>query len=292
MMNHKILSLLFLLLTVAGVSQAAPIRIGLMDALSKNMIDVTAKASGQIYYQRALRVDVKNKSGVVLMLTMDQGVIFSPSDTTHQDLILASAEVLIIQPFKENGTIVSTFCAESHDAAPSADMLYSNPRLGDEKLVQVVQYLKNKRVPDEMGQRAVWVVTNEHNLGSVYDLFQEAKSLELIDFLSVTLGLPKPDYYTKNAMNTAAGQPVWDPKPLHIYAQFELKLEEPKKLTLGVYNSADSLIQGVFENRMFPGKKGHRFKVDFSAIDVPPGNYAIRLKDENGVIEEKVVKVE
>jgi hypothetical protein len=67
-------------------------------------------------------------------------------------------------------------------------------------------------------------------------------------------------------------------------------LQEPKKLTLGVYNAEGEMIQQVFTDRMF-GKAGHRFRVTFEADDVSPGMYYIRLKEGDNVLREQAVEV-
>ena len=114
---------------------------------------------------------------------------------------------------------------------------------------------------------------------------------KLVEYIANLTGQPVPDYYVENATSTRQGQPVYTPKTLKIYAQFEQKLEEPKKLTLGVYDSEGEMIQPVFENRPF-GKAGHRFKVTFEAKDVPAGKYYIRLKEGEDIVRETAVTVE
>jgi hypothetical protein len=235
---------------------------------------------------------VTNKSGSVLQITMDPGLVFTANDSTLQNLVLAGAEMLAVQPFKEGRVDVQTFCAEARDRAPVGGMAYSRPVMGSTQLVAVAQYIKNNRLFDDLGQSAIWVVTNKHSLAGVYDAGRDAQSRKLVAFMASLLGQPEPDYFTKYEVNNTAGEPVFTGKPLKIYAQFETILEQPKKLSLGIYDATGKLIQGVFENRMFAGGKGHRNRVEFEAAAVPAGAYFIRLKEGETVLEEKKVIVE
>ncbi len=92
-------------------------------------------------------------------------------------------------------------------------------------------------------------------------------------------------------MTQVPNQPAYVPKVLKIYAEFEIILDAPKTMTLGIFDSVGNMAQPVFENQEFP-KRGHRFNVEFEATDVPAGKYYIRLKEGGKILQEKMVKVE
>jgi hypothetical protein len=277
---------------IAFAAQAGPLRLNLKTAMDNHLVSVTGEATSQGYRGKGLRLKVTNKSGSQLMLTMDQGLIFSPAEEGQQDLVLAGGEAnLFVQPFKDATFDLQTFCAEASDAAPTAGMAYTFSEKGDTQLVQVLQYLKRFYMFDALGQSAVWVVTDDYNPATAYDAGRDAQARKLVTFLEGVTGRKADRYFTQYAQNTTPGQPVVSDKPLKIVAQFEQLLDAPKKLTLGVFDEKGAMIQKVFQDQIF-GRAGHRFKVEFQSAAVPGGRYYIRLKEGDAVLQETAVKVD
>lgn len=144
---------------------------------------------------------------------------------------------------------------------------------------------------DYLGQQAVWAITNNHELSNVYDPARDVVSKQLIELISTITGKAKPAYYTLVPDEQNPGSPAYNPKVLKILAQFEARLDAPKTLTLGVFDAAGIMVQPVFENQNFPAR-GHRFEVEFEAENVAAGNYFIRLKEGDAILQEKMVKVD
>lgn len=285
--------LLFVLALAPLLATATPavVRLGIRQALENNIIKIEATATGHGYHDKSLRLHITNNSGNQLQLTMSQGAIFRPADTTQQDLVLAGDEPLAIAPFADGTIEAQTFCAKSYAHAPVAVQPYKYLKMGSDTLVQLLQYVKVNHLFDYLGQEAVWVITNQHPLESVYDEGRDLASTKLIERLAQLTGQPIPKYHELHPETTAADQPVYNPKPLHIVAKFEQKLDNPAKLTLGVFNGSGEMIEKVFENQSFGAKTGHRFSVDFAAADVEPGTYYIRLKEGDAVLQEVSVTV-
>lgn len=286
----KKLLLLSILMACSVLSFAAITRIELSKALANNMVSLKATATNNGYNGRGLKLELTNKGGSALMVTMDQAVILEPDSNGYQPLILAGEEMLVLQPFKSNSVEVQTFCGYSSRRAPYEQLSYTYDHVGSDTLKALLLYIKQNHLFDGLGQSAVWVLTNDHSLNNVYDHSREAQSKKLIAFLASLTGKSLPTYYISTDNSNTPGETAYNPKPLKIYASFEQKITDVKTLTLGVYDSQGILRQPVFQNKTF-GKGGHRFKVEFEAKDVPPGKYYIRLMEEDVVLEETEVVV-
>lgn len=269
---------------------AGPTRIPLSQAIQQHIVTVSAEATGNSYMQQGLKLTVKNTGSLNFILVMNQGVTFAPVDVTAQPLLLAGEEILPMQPLKEATINVQTFCANSNAAAPQKGMKYTYTGIAEEKLVKLLAFLKQNRMYNELGQNAVWYFTNGHSLNTVYDAGNEFASKKLLDFIITLTGEQRPEYFVQTSATTTAGQPVYNPKALKIFATFEEELAAPKKLTLGIYNEQGEMVQPVFENRHFAAR-GHRFKVEFEAKGVPTGKYYIRLKEDETTLRETMVEV-
>ena len=283
--------MLFVLLTGLPLSSVADVMlVDLSHGIKTHLLSVAGTATGSSYKGKGLKLTITNKSGSAIRVRVNQGVIFKPEADGPQPLVLAGEEMLRLEPFKEGSVEVQTFCADSRGFAPSANLLYSFSHVGSDTLVKLLQYVKKNAMLDDLGQAAVWVLTNGHTLNNVYDPYRDIASKKLVDYLSALTGLPIPDYYVMNQLNREAGGPVYTPKTLKIFAQFEHVLTAPEKLTLGVYKEDGSMLKPVFENRNF-GKGAHRHRVEFEASGVVAGNYYIRLMSGQTVLQEKKVLV-
>lgn len=269
---------------------AGPTRIPLSQAIQQHIVTVSAEATGNSYMQQGLKLTVKNTGSLNFILVMNQGVIFTPAEENVQPLILAGEEIMPMQPLKEATINVQTFCANSSASAPQKGMKYSYDKVAEDNLVKLLAFLKQNRMFNELGQNAVWHFTNGHSLNTVYEVNNEFTSKKVLDFITALTGAQMPEYYVKTSPRTVAGQPVYNPKVLKIFATFEHELQAPKKLSLGIYNEQGEMIQPVFENRNF-GATGHRFKVEFEAENVSAGKYYIRLKEGENTLNEKMVEV-
>lgn len=286
----RILFLAALGIVHTTVVYAGPTRIPLSQAIQQHIVTVSAEATGNSYMQQGLKLTVKNTGSLNFILVMNQGVIFTPVEESVQPLILAGEEIVPMQPLKEATVSVQTFCANSNAATPQKGMKYTYAKIAEDNLVKLLAFLKQNRMYNELGQNAVWYFTNGHNLNTVYDAGNEFASKKLVDFMTNLTGEKKPEYFVQTSSNTTVGQPVYNPKTLKIFASFEEELTAPKKLTLGIYNEQGEMVQPVFENRNFAAR-GHRFKVEFEAEDVPAGKYYIRLKEDETTLRETMVEV-
>lgn len=286
----KYLLLLCLSFCTFMAQAVPPTRISLTQALQQHIVSVKAEATGSNYMQQALKLSVKNTGSLNFILVINQGVIFNPETEGYQPLILAGEETVLLQPLKEASLNVQTFCADSRQSAPAKGIIYNYSQVAGDTLIKVLGYLKQNRLYNSLGQNAVWMFTNGHDLNSVYDGGNEFTSKKMQDFIINLTGRTRPEYFVQSAHNTTAGEAVYNPKTLKIYAMFEEKLEAPKKLTLGIFNQQGEMIQPVFENRNY-GVAGHRFRVEFEAKGVPAGKYYIRLKEGDAVLRETMVEV-
>lgn len=269
-------------------AQAGLQRMTLSQAMKAKVIDIKATGNGG-YHEKSIKLHITNKSGNPLIITIDQGVVFRPSDTTDQDLVLAGAEVISVAPFKDGIIDVQTFCVIAHNGPPSKDEVFTFHRIHNDTMIRALQYLKQNHLFDGLGQSAVWAISDDHNLQGIYGTSPVAQ--KLLDFMVSITGYPRPTVFYINDISDVPNAPVRSTKALKIIALFEQILTEPAKLTLGVYNASGTLIQKVFEEQQFP-KKGHRFKVEFEAQGVQAGKYFIRLKKGDVVLQEKEVTVE
>ncbi len=289
MRNLSTILLLILFSTV--VSHAAVQRSGLKAAMDKGLVRITAVSTGETYNKKALKLKLVSNTRDALQLTVEPALIFRPSDSSYQDLVLPGQEVLALAPGASSDLVVQTFCGKARASAPRAALDYQFKRQGDSVMIKTLLYIREHKLYDELGQHAVWVLTDNHSLDGIIDPARPKESNELVALLATLTGRKVPEYFKVYKLNTVAGQPVFQKRILKIVAKLEWKLETPKALTLGIFNSTGDLVQGIFEEKkMTPGI--FKMQVQFEAEGAPPGKYYMRLRDGDVLMKEIMVVVD
>ncbi len=289
-MRQAILIIIAILLTT-NCLMAKTITINLSEAIEKKMVTTEGVNISGDYMGKTMSLSVTNISQETLVIKVENGVIFKPEDPKNQPMVIAGEPTLIVPPTKKKSVDVYTFCGNAPRHCPGKDAKYSYGFKASDTLIGVLQFIKNYSLYDDLGQNAVWAITNNHSLSQIYDSQRESIAKDLLALVMRLTSREKPQYYSITKHEAIPDAPAYVPKTLKIIADFELRLEAPKVLTLGVFDASGKMIQSVFENQEF-GALGHRFEVEFESADVQAGNYYIRLKEGEKVIKEQVVKVD
>jgi hypothetical protein len=266
-------------------------RIGMKEAMQKDMISLSARANGNGYHNKSLHLAVTNKTNKAIHVVVDPALIFRPDDTAMQDFVLAGTDLIVLNAGKTVELDEQVFCGKSYAHSPERNMNFTFLKQGDSVMIQVMGFINQYKLYDGLGQDAVWALTNRHELNGVYDPARHDLSIRLQEFMAKLTGWKMPEYYKQYAHNARGNGPVVQPKSLKMLANFDWKLEAPKVLTLGIYNRAGRMVQPVVEHKEF-GRGGHRVRVQFEAEGVETGTYYIRLMDNTTVMKELAVKVD
>lgn len=287
----KHLLVIFFMALLPGFAFATSIKTDLSDAIKDKTIKLDAVNVAGRYIGKTTKLVLTNTTKSVLQVKINLGVILSPDDSDYQPMVLAGEELLVVMPGKTGEVEVETFCGNSPRNCPKKDLHYTFSRVASDTLIKILRFVKTYSLYDFLGQHGVWAFTNDRNLSGVYESDRDELSKKFIDAICKATGWPKPGYYNLWRENETPGQPAFVPKTLKIYAEFEVRLDAPKTMTLGVFDGDGKMIQKVFENKEFPAM-GHRFGVEFEAENVTAGKYYIRLKEGEAVLQEKMVKVD
>ena len=289
----KKLALVLLLSAFCGqfIANGKTVNMDLSVALKEKKVTMTAINTEGTFTGKSTKLTIRNITNDDLHIKVDLGIILQPVEPGYQPMVLAGEEMIVVQQSKENALNVSTFCGNAPLSCPTDSLRYFFSCVGSDTLVKILRFIKTNSLYDFLGQNAVWAITNGHTVGSVYDPERTARSLQFQDLICKVTGRNKAEYYTVSNFVQRPAEPAYIPKPLKIIANFEILLDSPKTLTLGVFDASGKMIQPVFENQTFP-HAGHRFGVEFESADVPSGYYYIRLQEGEKILKEKKVQVD
>lgn len=283
--------LVLLCLVTPFSTNASVIHINFQDAVKKNMIKVHASSKGG-YIGNCLALNLENKTKYDLDVYVEPGLIFVPSDTTMQNLVAVGDEKLAIKPGSRASLGLQTFCGKSYAHSPKPDIQYRFWKQADPQMVSVLQFVKQKKLYDGLGQSAVWMFTNNHSFSGVYDYGRPELSYEFVKHISKVTGKKIPDYHIKNKQPPVNTGRVYSSEIEESYVDISWNFDAPRNLHIAIYNEDGSFHKMVRANETI-SKEGHKVIVRFSPVEYKKGNYIVRLyDDENTVYVEKSIQIQ
>jgi outer membrane biogenesis lipoprotein LolB len=265
--------------------------INLTTAINNKAVSFKATGSGKSYHDKALNLELENKTGKTVNIRVDTAIVFRPDDTSYQDIMLAGGDQVAIAPHKTVSLQTQSYCVKSRARGPVEGLNFSYAGLGDGYMIKLLAFIGREHINTSLAQDAVWVLANGHSLREIFDGDDPKSAEKLVRFMVSLTGQPLPTIYEEHKKVTTPGEVVYVPKALKMYAKFEWKNEKPKTMTLGVFDSAGKMIEQVFESKEIE-RGNHRATVEFESADVPAGKYYIRLMDGNTIFKEETVRVE
>lgn len=270
---------------------AGTTKTSLSKAVSSKLVTISGKANANGFNKKGLTLHIENTGKSVLEITIDPALIFIPEDTSYQDLIISGNVKATIAPGKSSNIELQSYCGKSSSMAPVSDLSFSMGTQADSNMIKVLDYIRSNNIGSEVAQSAVWVLTNKHELSTVYDENEDEASRMLVAYMAGLLGEKLPEFYKQYNINTTPGQPVFTKKTLKIFASFQWQLDSPQSLTLAVYNGKGREVEKMFAQRAFkPGV--YELIARFQSSKVEAGHYYIRLLSGTKILKEKKVTVD
>lgn len=284
-MNHQtikkvLLIFLVLIFWINGMSYAA-LHISLRKALESKMVNLKAISVGG-YCGKCIKLSITNQSKTALDLAIEPALIFRPSDTSYQDLVLLGNESLAIAPGATHDITLQTFCGKSYAHSPVPGIDYTYWKQGEEAMVKTLTYVKDSSIDMWTCQHAVWMFTNHHSLSSVYSYSEPEKSARLVKYIAALKHLPIPDHYTKYHINEHPHERICDKKIEKQFVELRWGLEH-KHMYLTIYNENGSVYKRL-DGGAIVDKYGVRMVVEFDPKKDPKGKYRVELRDDDNVI--------
>ena len=286
----KLLSFL-LVLALPFITQAKITNMNFSDAIRNKVIKLNAINFAGNYTGKSVRLNMTNLKADSLNITVDLGVILKPDSPAFQPMVLAGEEQLVLAPRKKGDVEVYVFCGNAPSHCPAKNLHFTFDRVGNDTLLKVLRYIHDNKLYDYLGQRAVWSITNHHQLVDVYDADRDSLSKKLIETISMVTGREKPSYYRVNAENNVPGQPAYSSKTLKLVIPFEFLLKASSIISVEVYDGKGFMMEQLIERKRFE-RGHHKFNVTFDSEPYGPGKYYVRLVDPEKVLEEKKVVAE
>ncbi|RQO30483.1 hypothetical protein DBR32_13030 [Taibaiella sp. KBW10] len=280
-----------LLAVIAQAKEQKAMRLSLLQAVKEHKVIITAKSSSTLYNQKGLLLSIENTGKENIILEVDPAMVFSPEDAQYQNLIIEGFDVLVVNAGKSRIIGMQSYCGESSDRAPVADLPYRYARQGDSIMIKTLKFIRDNKVKEDMAQHALWVLTDNHDLSDVYDERDPALSRHFTAFMGKLLGVAAPQYFTVKELNATPGELVSNQKVLKLVTNLQWSLSRPESLSLSIYNTSGEKVASYFDHKAFP-KGEYDLNASFETIDYPEGRYTIKLYSDRETLKQMIVELQ
>ncbi len=267
--------------------------ISLKKAIDLNIVEATCISNGG-YYTKGLHLEVKNKTNDFMDIDIDPALVFQCGDASYQDLVILGNETISVNGNSTQAIDLQTFCARSSASVPIQGLGYTISYQGDSTMMEALNYIKQNNLFNDLGQSAVWALTNDLPLAAVFDGTQTEFSRLFIRYLAELTKQAMPEYYVQYKLrHDAQNRPVFDFRNAKIFVDMEWNVKKlNRNVDLTILREDGSIYKDV-EGSEFVGADGtHIMTIMFDAAKEKPGIYYVRIRDhDNQVLQLKKVKV-
>jgi len=250
-------------------------------AVQQGLVELSAEGEGG-HTGKCLKLKIKNLQRKDIEIQIPAGLMFASSDENHQDLMTTQERMLAIEGHKNRITKLYAVCIQAPKGSPTVGSGFNISMLASGYLLQVAQYLaKEKLYSHEAAQYAVWAASDNKRVENI-------DHGPLANYVADLLGKPRPEYVIIHKTTSQPGEPAYREAPSIIKGRWKFKLEEEKIMTFGLYTKEGELKHAFFENKK-KIRGLHKFSFTYKVLNMPQGEYAIRLMSGDEVVEEKLI---
>lgn len=279
------------ILTLSLALRAEEIRLTLTEALQRKLVTVKingAESDGagtlnSSHYGPCIRLAMTNQSSSELQLKLDYGFRLEPVDTTYQTMIVTRAFTARLAPGQQKDQRIYAMCGEAHDRSPSPSAWFAWGKRTTGHLLGLTEYIQRKDYQNSTAQQAVWCLTNNKDLHSIYS-DDTTIMYDLRRWVARAKGLPIADVYA-----SARTQPEPVRVSETIYSGqigYSIIGMRPVKIMIALFDE-DNRMKTVYVNNE-PQREGiYYYPYKISSAELDNKKHFLRLFRE-GKLEEEI----
>ncbi len=146
--------------------------------------------SGQgYYYGKCLHINLINWSDTTVTFTIPTGTYLNSTNADIQDMMVTHAFKITVPPGAEVNRLLWAMCCEIKKLAPEPNYYLEPIIRKDTNLVKLANYFEQNGIQNDIGQIALWAVTDSASLEDV-EPYEEKygnieKSVEILEELGI-----------------------------------------------------------------------------------------------------------
>lgn len=235
------------------------------------------------HYGPCMALQIYNTTNNSLYLKLDYGYTLAPDDSTLQTMIVTQTLSATVPAKQKKSYSVYAMCTEAHDASPAASQAYVLRNRATGNLLSLTALLNSKKYQSDAAQNAVWCLTNDYELSSIYS-DDTAMMYTLRRFVARAKGLPAQKIYT--AEPGEVGEPERNFTTRTTYSgSFSYSFSGTSNVLIGLFDEKDQLKKTYVNNET--QKSGqYTYSYQISSDEMDGKKHYLRLFRDGRLQEE------
>ncbi|MFT5779276.1 MAG: hypothetical protein ACI837_002233 [Crocinitomicaceae bacterium] len=156
----------FCFIALSFVVKLEPTTVELNQAIKSNQITAEIISNGK-YSGKSVELSLTNTSKKSLTIKIPAGSAYMPADDGEQTLIQLEEDMIVLKKGETMKRTIAAFCSEASDGCPSSSSAFSLSATTNDKLKQMIAYMKGKKISKKSYQDAVWAVTDGRSISNI-----------------------------------------------------------------------------------------------------------------------------
>lgn len=226
----------------------------LSEAIQKKLVSVNIagakrdtlfKGEFSSHYGPCMFMEVANSSAEALNLNLEYGYRLEPDDSSLQTMMVTQTLIVKLPPRQKKNYRIYAMCTEASDGAPSPSEKFRMAKRANGKLLGVAELINRKHYQNDAAQNAVWCLTNNHDLQSIYSE-DTVMMYELRTFVAKAKGIPLSKIY--EASNDGYSAPVTTYTTRTVYSgSISYSFSKTSKVMIALFDE-DNHMKKVYVN--------------------------------------------
>lgn len=277
-------ALIAFILPYMALSQSSDDRyVPLGKAVQQKEISIKLKSLGG-HTCECVQLEITNKNTDSLFVYVEPGRRLIASDSSKQDILIVRKDLLALKAAEKKTIPLYGFCCESSNGCPFKEMKYSIGFMAPKKWVELANFIDTGNFDQFSIQSAVWVLSDNHDLSSVFSSDKE-KTMVLRKKLSELTGKEIP-WYNTNYETSGDSAVVFTGRHNKISGPVDFYVKNTTQVTIRVLNEKGAQVKMLEAPAPYnPGFYSYYMDLDVSGW--PKGQYFLCIYEEGLVMTVK-----
>ncbi len=210
-----------------------------------------------------------------LFISLEPGRRLVSDDTSQQDIFIVKESTLILPPLASGEVNGYGFCCQSNKKSPPGKAVYNIGFMAPHDWVRLAKFINEHDFPASAVQYAVWVISNDHPIGSIYDEGNEDIWM-LKEMVANIKGCEIPWYTVKYEKDTSM---LFSGRPEQFNGTIKYYLKNNAVITITLRDDKGMLIKTIVKGSP-TGAGYHDYFVDLNVKNWPNGTYHVYVHED------------
>lgn len=234
---------------------------------------VQSKITGKGGHQEeCIDMEFKNLTPDTLFMLLEPGRVLVAEDSSYQNIFIVKTKKIEVPPLATRSVSAYGFCCESHDMSPREGLKFKIGYMAPPDWQKLATVIDKNNFPPSAVQSAVWVLSNGHELSSVYDS-DMASIYELRKALADIKGQEVPWYSIIYKTDTAT---LFSNVPEKVTGDIDYYLRNNSIITINIRNKNGVVLSTPIRN--MPANPGqYTYTLDLNVAGWKKGDYDVLI---------------